>query len=280
MIDDKKWFQLLCESYHRPPVFFNGERLPGFPPDIVQTNTTGQCGEATLTDAFAFYRECLDMFRSAGKGIFRESRLLDFGVGWGRIARFFLREFAAEHIHGVDVVDSFIDICRETFQSENFHLSQPFPPTPYPDGTFQFIVGYSVFSHLSETACRKWMEEFHRITAPGAVVILTTRGSLFMDYCESLQGRGLDGYSHWLSIMFDDFRQARRRYDQGEFLHSNALGLTGGGVLTPDFYGETFIPEQYARQAYGDLFDLMAFKVNPAIPLQPIMLFRRKSSAA
>lgn len=155
--------------------------------------------------------------------------LLDFGVGWGRIARFFLRELPAENIYVIDVVEEFVQICRQTFRNDNFYVSAPYPPTSLSDGKFDFIVGYSVFSHLSEDACARWMREFQRILVPGGIVALTTRGRPFFDFCESLKGKGHTGYLDSLSNMFDNFKDARARYDRGEFVHSNHPGVSGGG---------------------------------------------------
>lgn len=275
-ISQEDWFSAVCASYTTPPVFLGNVELPGFPPDIIQTNTTGQAGVNTLKEAFVFYQDCVENFALLGKPMERDNHLLDFGVGWGRIARFFMRELPLSNIHGMDVMRDFVDICKDTFKSDNFYATTPFPPSTMKTGSFDFIIGYSVFSHLSERACREWMQEFHRITTPGALVALTTRGRHFFDYCESLQGKNLDGYSKGLSMMFNDFNEARKRYDQGEFVHSNAKGITGGGAMTAEFYGETFIPEQYAENAYSNMFTLERFIFDPARQTHPIMFFRRK----
>lgn len=270
------WFKLVCESYEHPPVFHKGVELPGFPPDSIQINTTGKAGVGTLMEAFVFYQDCQETFAALGKPLSEVDKLLDFGVGWGRIARFFLSEMPLENIFGVDVMAEFVDICKKTFRSDNFYVTSPFPPTALPNGVFDYVVGYSVFSHLSEKACHEWMSEFHRITKPGALIALTTRGRPFFDYCESLKDKGFGGYRDALSIMFSDFDEARARYDRGEFVHSNANGVTGGGAMTSDFYGETFIPEQYAREAYAEMFVLERFLFDSSRQSHPIMFFRRR----
>jgi len=201
---------------------------------------------------------------------------LDFGVGWGRIARFFLREVPLENIYGLDVMEDFVKICRQTFRNDNFQLTKPFPPTLMPDEKFSFIVGYSVFSHLSEKSWASWLREFSRPLFPWGMVALTTRGRPFFDYCESLKGKGHTGYLDALSKMFDDFSKARISYDQGEFVHSNRDGVNGGGSMTADFYGETFIPEGYAMTAYSDLFILEKFLFDPTRQTHPILFFRKK----
>jgi hypothetical protein len=275
MLSQDEWFSAVCESYLNPPVVVDGKILPAFPSDVIQANTTGQSGVDTLKEAFIFYQDCAETFRNLNAPIEPRHQLLDFGVGWGRIARFFLRELPVENIYGIDVVEEFVQICVHSFQSDNFHVTTPFPPTRLRAEQFNFIVGYSVFSHLSESACASWMKEFNRLLVPGGMLALTTRGRPFFDFCESLQGKGHTGYLGALSKIFGDFAHARSRYDQGEFVHSNREGVNGGGAMTADFYGETFIPEKYARSAYADLFILEKFAFDPTRQMHPIMFFRK-----
>lgn len=276
MIMQDQWFKTICESYESPPVYVDGQKLPAFPTDAIQMNTTGQAGVNTLKEAFVFYSDCVETFSALGHPLTAEANLLDFGMGWGRIARFFLRELPLSNILGVDVMSEYVDICKRTFSSDNFFVTTPFPPTTLPTNSFDYIVGYSVFSHLSERACKEWMKEFYRITKPGALIALTTRGRTFFDYCESLKGKNMGAYSDALSLMFSDFVEARKRYDLGEFVHSNSDGVSGGGAMTSNFYGETFIPEQYARTAYSDIFKLERFMFDAKRQSHPILFFRRK----
>lgn len=286
-----EWFELVSQSYLAPPVVYQGNPLPAFPPDTIQANTTGQSGVATLREAFIFYKDCVNTFEEFGKPVTESARILDFGVGWGRIARFFLRDVQLGNIHGVDVMPEFTEICRETFQSQNFLTCQPLPPTSLPDNHYDFIVGYSVFSHLSEDACMAWMKEFNRILVPGGIVALTTRGRPFFDFCESqkkkqtgfqsllrnLLGKNKpSGYLETLGSLFKDFDAARAKYDCGEFVHSNIPGVGGGGALNTTFYGETFIPEGYARRAYAPFMELGKFMYDPSYQSHPIMFFRKK----
>lgn len=275
---DDLWFKKICDSYRDGHGTHNGTSMPKFPSDQIQINTTGQCGEGTLKEAFVFYQDCINQFSKLGRPIRADDSLLDFGVGWGRIARFFIKDFSLEKIYGIDVTDEFIKICRETFNSDNFYTTTPFPPSPEIGVKFNYIVGYSVFSHLSEKACYEWMKEFHKITAPGAVLALTTRGRPFFDYCKGLQATNPTGYSLSLSKMFDNFDEAKSRYDKGEFVFSNADGVTGGGAMTPEFYGETFIPKKYAASAYTEFFELVEFDYDESRQSHPIMFFKRKDA--
>ena len=286
-----EWFELVGKSYLTPPVSYNSKTLPAFPSDTIQANTTGQSGVATLQEAFVFYKDCINTFEKLGRPITESAKILDFGIGWGRIARFFLRDIPLENIHGVDVTPEFTAICKATFQSENFFTCQPHPPTNLLDNHYDFIVGYSVFSHLSEEACMSWMKEFSRILSPGGIVAITTRGRPFFDFCESQKKKQTklqkflrslfgqnkpSGYLEALGMLFNDFDAARAKYDSGAFIHSNVKGVGGGGALNTTFYGETFIPEAYARRAYAPFFELEKFMYDPAYQSHPIMFFRKK----
>ena len=270
----EKWFRKVCDSYTAPPVFHNGVKLPAFPDDQLQINTTGAAGENTLREAFDFYKDCISTLNRLRVKLNAGDKILDFGSGWGRIARFFLLNVPKENIYGLDVKKEFVEVCRDTFESNNFSQCEAFPPTESPSNTFSLVTGYSVFSHLSEAACKSWMDEFHRIMAPGGVLALTTRGRPFFDYCKSLQGQNIEGYPAALATMFENFDDAIARYEAGEFVHSNVRGVDGGFETDTSFYGETFIPESYAREAYADKFVLEHFLFDPEKHMHPIMFFR------
>lgn len=260
MLIQNKWFKKICDSYLNPPVSHDGKELPGFPSDTIQSNTTGQAGINTLKEAFIFYQDCIETFKQLGVPLMTQNKLLDFGVGWGRIARFFLRELKLDNLYGIDVMEEFIKICKETFRSKNFSVCNPFPPVQFPAETFDCIVAYSVFSHLSERATLAWVKEFARILKRGGVVVLTTRHRSFLDYCEQLRETAKDGYMLGLATMFDSFDEARQRYDRGEFVHSNTAAVSGGGVRHSGYYGESFIPEGYVRQHFSQWFRVLRFR--------------------
>jgi hypothetical protein len=127
MLSEDDWFAAVCESYLNPPAVVDGKELPGFPSDEIQVNTAGASGVNTLKEAFVFYRDCTETFRNLGAPIERQHRMLDFCVGWGRIARFFLRELHIENIYGIDAMEEFVQICTRTFRNNNFRVTKPFP---------------------------------------------------------------------------------------------------------------------------------------------------------
>jgi SAM-dependent methyltransferase len=251
------WLDLLRRAASGERVEVDGRLLPPPPDAQLQINTVGNSGPGAMDEAWAFATECLARFRASPLFKDEHKTLLDFGTGWARIARCFLRDVRAENIIGVDVSPELVAVCQANFPGPRFLCCDPMPPLPLGDASVDFVVGYSVFSHLSEAACRAWMAEFARVLKPGGMVALTTRGRWFFDYAASLTDPS--DYVQSLSKMFPDFSEAKARYDRGEFVHSNMAGVTGGGVLDGSFYGETFIPERFARETLGIVLRLREF---------------------
>jgi len=243
---DAEWFDRVKASY--PLGLDTKPRLPAFPDEQLQKRTVGTFGEDALVQAFQFYTSVRDILKVHNIVLHRKDRICDFGCGLGRISRFFVRDVGIDNIVGLDVEQSFIDLCNSAFRAGRFYRTSPFPPSPLSDASVRLIVAYSVFSHLSEQAFNAWLAEFHRILQPGGAVAFTTRHRTFLDYCRSLN-RPLTTYQQSLGSMFNDFDEARRRYDAGEFVFSAAKGITGGGSMDGSFYGEAFVPMQYARRA-------------------------------
>lgn len=88
-----EWFELVCNSIDHDDLSINGNKLPHFPEDEMQISTTGQAGRGTLCEAYIFYEDCIKKFSQSSNMQSNDRALLDFGTGWGRILRFFLKDF-------------------------------------------------------------------------------------------------------------------------------------------------------------------------------------------
>ena len=258
-MSEQVWFETLVGSLKRERKSPLGETLPAFPSEELQRNTTGLSSEAALRQAYAFYEDVTDALSRIGSPLGPGSRVLDFGYGWGRISRVFMKDVSIRNIHGIDVDAEFSNLTNRLFGTDNFAVGQPFPPTSYPDQYFDLIYAYSVFSHLSGDACHAWMKEFERILKPGGVVAFTTRHVSFMDFCDwAGKQEGASQYWKALGSLFPDIEDAKRRYRDGQLVHASSEGVGGGGPRDSSFYGETWIPEAYARTRFGPAYEFVA----------------------
>jgi SAM-dependent methyltransferase len=100
-------------------------------------------------------------------------RVLDFGCGAGRTLRHFLAEAERAEFHGCDIDEASVDWLSE-------HLVPPLhvfrsgeePRLPRPDGFFDLIYAFSVFTHISDHWAG-WLLELHRALAPDGFLVAT-----------------------------------------------------------------------------------------------------------
>jgi FkbM family methyltransferase len=244
---DEQWLAALSGELSIPGV-------PELPDEQTQLNFTGASGRKTLVTAFDFYMIAKNTLRSLGKPIDQETKILDFGCGWGRITRFFLKDCKNSNLFGVDPLPEMIRLCKDKIPA-NFLLISPAPPINFEDSSFDLITAYSVFSHLNEEYTNKWLDEFHRILKPRSVLIITTRSRTFINYCSSLDKQSVPQHAIGIVNCFKNPEKYLIRYDSGEFVHQ----ATGAGdVLLPDFFGESCIPEKYFHR-FSKQFEIINF---------------------
>src|SRR5262249_16248593 len=153
-----------------------------------------------------------------------------------------------ERLHGVDVMPFAIHLCRQTNPWCKFSLISALPPSELEDCKYDLIYLYSVFSHLSEDAHARWLSEFHRILRPGGLLFATTWPRYYIERCQRARDGDPKGTHPGSLISFIETQEWLSRYDRGDYCHSPG---SGGDVLTSDFYGDTCIPEAYARRQWS-----------------------------
>ena len=225
--------------------------LPALPSAWHQRNWTGAAGDETLVPALEFQRLVHRVVDAHGSKPFGSCNFLDFGSGWGRILRFFLRDVPAENLHGRDCWKEIVEISSRDNPWCDFQHIGVLPPLPDAAGSIDVVYLVSVFSHLSEAAHLAWMEEFHRVLAPGGLVIATTRAKdylLRMDR-NRRKDRSKGAYQSMLATdSFPDIQATLRDYEQGRHCYSPT---GGGGPLDAEFYGEAAIPPGYPQEHWA-----------------------------
>ncbi len=103
-------------------------------------------------------------------------RILDFGVGVGRLIRHFYA-FAAE-LHGCDVTEPVVrEVERQLGGRVRTNVLTTEPVLPYPDQYFDFVWANSVFTHIPHDKAAGWASELRRVVRPGGCLIVTAYGS-------------------------------------------------------------------------------------------------------
>jgi SAM-dependent methyltransferase len=101
----------------------------------------------------------------------QEATILDIGCGSGEpIARYFINRNL--RVEGVDASPTLISVCRERFPTQRWHIADMRSLTL--DKTFQGILAWDSFFHLSHDDQRRMFQIFKRHAAGGAPLMFTS----------------------------------------------------------------------------------------------------------
>lgn len=234
--DDEKWKNILeaSASGHSTPA----QNLPGFPPDELQTKWVGRSGAETIKEVWPFYRLAKSNID------FGQGPILDFGIGWGRIARLFLNDLPMSQIYGVDTSDYILQECRKLGFGGGLARIDEFGRLPFPNGFFSGVTAYSVFTHLSQHSADHWIKEIQRVLNPQGRLVATVLTTHFLQL--GLEGAE-EGAPHWMKTLsgrLGDPAAAKKSYDRGEHVwHSDP------SHNHPD-YGWAAIPVSYIEKEW------------------------------
>jgi SAM-dependent methyltransferase len=109
-----------------------------------------------------------------GRKLTEVGRVLDFGCGCGRVARHLAA--AGAEIYGCDASPLAIRWCETHLSFGRYAVTALTPPLPYPDAHFGLVYAFSVFTHLPVDLQRVWMDEMHRVVAPGGFLLFSAHG--------------------------------------------------------------------------------------------------------
>src|SRR5687768_701939 len=96
-VDDHTWLWAFTEGYRESSAL--REYLPGFPPEKQQMLTNGTAGDTAMKDGHRIYQVFRDLYETH-RGPLEEADVLDFGCGWGRVTRFFLKDVVPHRLWG------------------------------------------------------------------------------------------------------------------------------------------------------------------------------------
>lgn len=269
----EEWIRLVGKSTEQKMSL--GEVLmPSAPPPQKQAIFHGNSGQAAINSAAPVYRYVLQSCQQ--QGIDSIKTLLDFGCGWGRFTRLFVRDVEEAGLIGIDPWGEALQMCREHMPYAAFVRSQFNPPLAFRDELFDVVFANSIFSHLSEVNALAWIKEISRILRPGGLLVATTHSKHWLAKVKEFQSGEKPCESDWHRGFRDsefDFAMAVNSHKNGEFIFAS----TGNGQNNPD-YGDTFIPEKYIQKVWGEFLELVEFIDDPARFPQATFTLRKKLS--
>ena len=107
--------------------------------------------------------------------------VLDFGVGCGRVARWWA-DLSGPDLSGCDYDGRLTTWCRSNLRFLTVKTNPSRPPLPFGDATFDFVYAISLFTHLTEEAQDSWMLEARRVLKPGGLFLFSVAGERFKGY--------------------------------------------------------------------------------------------------
>jgi len=255
-----------------------GLTYPDFPSAEIQRQFVGSAYEDALDEAGKFYAFAQEAMAdrayrgSTGQGY------LDFGCGWGRIGRFFLRDFDAKDMVGVDIDPDMVAFCAGADLPGRFETIANDQPLPFADGQFRLITAYSVFTHLPPHLFRAWLGELLRVLAPGGQLVFTVEPPRFLDMVQAIEPDADNAWMAALSVYKDQLPKLRADLANEGIAY---LASGGGDYRGPDVYGEAVVTTKFvARQAAPHGGEVVRYIDDPAQFWQAAVVIRKRDPNA
>ncbi len=265
-----EWLCHLLKSIDEP--IQDGRLYPAFPDEGTQKAFVGSANADAIQEGFKFYRYVHNHL-DARRFKVPADRYLDFGCGWGRISRIFLRDFQRGDMAGVDIDPGMVSFCHEAVVPGGHFAVSNHAPLPFADASFRLVTAYSVFTHLPEALFQSWMQELLRVTAPGGLIAFTVEPERFLDFVATIDpSEPASGWHAALHANLGDL-DARRRE-----LYANGLTFlpTGGGPYRPSkVYGDTIVTQQFVAKSVDEYGDLIDYVDQPDEFWQAVVIVRR-----
>lgn len=250
-LDDALWAKIV----------FGLAELPPLPPPELQRNWCGNSGLGLADQSLEFYKLLKQVFAQHGTRQLSKAKILDFGCGWGRLIRLFIKDLPENQLFGCDPDAEILKWCEKI--PGNFRVSD-FRPKKLPfDDVFDLVYAYSVFTHLGPNTQLDALNAIHKSLAPNGLLVATIRPRGFIEQ------RGIELAKLSGSVIDEMLHQ----FDRGEFVfHPYNLPPVDGEVT----YGEAITPISFIQSKWSKLFDVISTDYTFADSMQiPIVLRKR-----
>lgn len=154
-----------------------GNELPRWPTEEIQRKYTGISGLPLMRGTVRF----VETLEADGAFARPGWQGLDYGCGWGRIASVLLTRGAASQLDLCDAWPRTIAILKEAgFTNRIFAVSEVMADREIPEGSYDLIYAYSVFTHLRRDAFENNIGVLRRALKDGGKLYFTVRHADYM----------------------------------------------------------------------------------------------------
>jgi SAM-dependent methyltransferase len=236
--------------------------LPRMAPDDVQDSWTGNHGHTLLFQSCAFVRSIESGFMKHTGRQLRDTRILDYGCGWGRLIRLMYAFTAPENIYGCDPWYRSIELCHDSAIKANLAVCDYLPTeVPFPRVKFDLIYAFSVFTHLSEKTADAVMGVCRKTIADDGLLAITIRPESYW-------------YVHKAPADLDLMHALHRAGDYAFTPHSESRSgfkmRSKDGIIT---YGDASFSLEYMKKRWTD-WEVIGTDVNLLDPYQTIVFLK------
>jgi SAM-dependent methyltransferase len=166
-------------DFYALPKDLRGE-TPAPPLKLVLRTHTGNALDQYFVEGYTLYRTIAQHVEEIiGKPLDAIGRLIDFGCGPGRVARYLLDNAHVE-LMGLDVDAECIAWCRDHLGAGKFELCPLRPPLALHDESVDGIWAINILLHLREADALSWLREWRRVCRSGSVIAITVASDLAM----------------------------------------------------------------------------------------------------
>jgi SAM-dependent methyltransferase len=234
--------------------------LPTMPSDDTQRLWTGAAGHVLLGQSIAFVRTLPGYLPHRDGRRSEDVTILDFGCGWGRLARLVCKFIRPSRLWGVDPWDISIDACKKHGVPGTFRMSSWIPRDLDVPEDLELVYAFSVFTHLPEEVAVTALRTLTRHMARGGRLLLSIRP-----------------VEYWA---IHDFSASARGYtrERAEAEHERGYAFAPHnrppveGIVT---YGDTSMTVEYAQRLAAPL-ELIALEWTPVDSLQLVLVFEKR----
>jgi SAM-dependent methyltransferase len=239
--------------------------LPEMPAPELQVIWNGTSGLELAAQSSAFYERLREIQRTHGAQPLEQTRVLDFGCGWGRLTRFLARDVERGRLFGCDL-SPILDVARQNRVPAMLAASEFVPERVPFDERFDLAYAFSVFTHLSEHAHEASLNALHAAIRPGGLLAATIRPPEYLRVSPllypALAELGPEPAARLAEprYLYAPHEQLPLNYDEGR----------------ERSYGETVITLAYIRERWSERFELLDVHVSAVDPQQIVLVLRRR----